>query len=201
MLAVGYAMQSVAMVATAAAMSSDRPMLAYAAGAVTATCTTFTRPVMGALLPIVARTPSDLVAANVVTGLSEYVGMFVGPLIAAVLLAQGSPMWVFGVCATITAASALLSAGLRVSEETDDAGPRIDARGAVAEIFGGVRAMAEVATLRTLMILVGLGALTRGVNDVLMVLFADERLDGGGGAAVVRHWCSQGHAGGDRRSA
>ena len=56
---------------------------------------------MGSILPIVARTPSDLVAANVVTGFTEYVGMFVGPLIAAVLLASGSPASVFGYCAAI----------------------------------------------------------------------------------------------------
>jgi hypothetical protein len=114
-LAVGYALQSVAMVATAAAMWSDRPMLAYAAGAVAATCITFSRPVMGAILPLVARTPSDLVAANVVTGFTEYVGMFGGPLMAAVLLADGSPAEVFAACAAITAASALLSAGLRLT--------------------------------------------------------------------------------------
>ena len=53
----------------------------------------------------------------------------------------------------------------------------------IAEIFGGLRAMNELATLRMLVVLVAAGALTRGVVDVLMVLFADERLDGGGGAA------------------
>ena len=115
-LAAGYAMQSLAMLATAAAMWNDRPMLAYARGAVAATCITFSRPVMGSILPIVARTPSDLVAANVVTGFTEYVGMFVGPLIAAVLLASGSPASVFGVCAAITAASALLSAGIHLRD-------------------------------------------------------------------------------------
>jgi len=182
-LAVGYAMQSVSMLATAAAMWAGRPLLAYAAGAVAATCITFSRPVMGAILPVVARSPNDLVAANVVTGFTEYVGMFVGPLIAALVLASGSPASVFGVCAGITAASALLSAGLRLRDDGREAGPSIDARGVVAEVFGGLRAMTELATVRMLVVLVALGALTRGVNDVLMVLFADERLDGGGGAA------------------
>jgi predicted MFS family arabinose efflux permease len=182
-LAVGYAMQSVAMLATAAAMWADRPLLAYAAGSVAAISTTFSRPVMGAILPIVARTPNDLVAANVVTGFTEYVGMFVGPLIAAALLAGGSPASVFGVCAGITAASALLSARVRLRDDGRGVGPSIDARGVVAEVWGGLRAITEYATLRMLVVLVAIGALTRGVNDVLMVLFADERLDGGGGAA------------------
>jgi hypothetical protein len=182
-LAAGYAMQSLAMLATAVAMWNDRPMLAYASGAVAATCITFSRPVMGAILPIVARTPSDLVAANVVTGFTEYVGMFVGPLIAAVLLAGGSPASVFGVCAAITAASALLSAAIHLRDGDGPYDRSIDARGVIAEIFGGLRAMNEVATLRMLVVLVAAGALTRGVVDVLMVLFADARLDGGGGAA------------------
>ena len=56
-LATGYAMQALSMLATAAAMWADRAYLAYAAGAVAATCITFSRPVMGAILPIVARTP------------------------------------------------------------------------------------------------------------------------------------------------
>ena len=182
-LAVGYAMQSVAMIATAIAMWNDRAFLAYGAGAIAATCITFSRPVMGAILPIVARTPSDLVAANVVTGFTEYVGMFVGPLIAAALLAEGSPAAVFAVCATITAASAVLSIGIRLRDDGGAGRLSVDARGVVAEIFGGLRAMTEFATLRMLIALVAVGALTRGVNDVLMVLFADARLDGGGGAA------------------
>ena len=182
-LAVGYAMQAVAMIATAVAMWNDRALLAYATGAVAATCITFSRPVMGAILPVVARTPSDLVAANVVTGFTEYVGMFVGPLIAAVLLADGSPASVFAVCAAITAASALLSAGIRLRDDGRQRGPSVDARAVVAEIFGGLRAITEFAMLRVLVVLLAIGALTRGVNDVLMVLVADERLDGGGGAA------------------
>ena len=182
-LAAGYGMQAVSMLATAMAMWADRALLAYAAGSVAATCITFSRPVMGAILPIVARTPNDLVAANVVTGFTEYIGMFVGPLIAAALLAGGSPSSVFAVCAGITAASALLSAGLRLRDTGRADGPIIDARGVVAEIFGGLRLISELATLRMLVVLVAVGALTRGVNDVLMVLFADARLDGGGGAA------------------
>ena len=131
-LAAGYAMQSLAMLATAVAMWNDRPMLAYASGAVAATCITFSRPVMGAILPIVARTPSDLVAANVVTGFTEYVGMFVGPLIAAVLLAGGSPASVFGVCAAITAASALLSAAIHLRDGDHPHDRSIDAHGVIA---------------------------------------------------------------------
>ena len=113
-LALGYVAQSLSMIATAAAMWADRPLTVYAAGAVVATCITFTRPVMGAILPIVSNTPNDLVAANVVTGLTEYVGMFVGPLAAALLLVGGTPALVFAVCAAVVGAGALLSSRLRL---------------------------------------------------------------------------------------
>ena len=63
--------------------------------------------------------------------------------------------------------------------------PRIDAGGVLAGMFGGLRALAEHATLRVLVLLVAAGALTGGVTDVLMVTFAETRLGSGGGAAGV----------------
>lgn len=184
-LTVGYAAQAVSMVATAAAMWADRPFIAYATGALVATCVTFSRPVMRSILPIVARTPNDLVAANVVTGLTEYVGMFIGPLFAAAVLAQGSPAAVFGICAGVVGGSALLSSRLTLVNENLVGGPRIDAGGVVTAMFAGLRVLGQFATLRVLVLLVVVGAFTRGVADVLMVMFAESRLSGGGGAAGV----------------
>ena len=182
-LALGYVAQSLSMIATAAAMWADRPLTVYAAGAVVATCVTFTRPVMGAILPIVSNTPNDLVAANVVTGLAEYVGMFVGPLAAALLLLEGTPALVFAVCAGVVGAGALLSSRLRLVRDHLPEPLEIDAGGVIAEMFGGLRALREYGTLRILVVIVGLGALTCGVNDVLMVTFSEARLGYGGGAA------------------
>jgi hypothetical protein len=45
--------------------------------------------------------------------------------------------------------------------------------------------LGQRATLRVLVLLVVAGAFTRGVADVLMVMFAESRLDGGGSAAGV----------------
>jgi len=184
-LAVGYAVQSVSMAGTAIAMWAGHPLLAYAAGAVAATSITFTRPVMGAILPIVVRTPNDLVAANVVTGFTEYLGMFAGPLIGAVMLTAGTPALVFAVCAAVTGSSALLTTRVTLVDDEPRRHPSIDAGGAVSEIFGGVRALGEHNSLRLLVLLVSVGALTCGVNDVLMVSFAEARLDAGGGVAGI----------------
>lgn len=184
-LALGYAAQAVSMAVTAAAMWADRPVLAYASGAVVATCVTFTRPVIRAILPTVARTPTDLVAANVVTGFTEYVGMFIGPLVAALVLARSSPATVFVVCATAVGVSALLSSRLRLVHDDIPHEPHIVAGEVVAEMLGGLRVLRQHATLRTLVLLVVAGAAARGVSDVLMVTFAESRLDRGGSAAGV----------------
>ena len=182
-LALGYASQALSMFATAAAMWAERPLIAYATGAVAATCVTFSRPVMGAILPIVARTPNDLVAANVVTGMTEYVGMFFGPLVAAIVLADGSPASVFGICAAVVGAGAVLSSRLRLVQDHLPDALEIDAGGVIAEMFGGLRALGEHGTVRVLVVIVGIGALTAGVNDVLMVTFSESRLGSGGGDA------------------
>ena len=182
-LALGYAAQAVSMFVTAAAMWADRPLLAYAAGATVATSVTFSRPVMGAILPVVARTPNDLVAAVVITGLTEYVGMFVGPLAAGFILIDGTPALVFAVCAVVVSVSALLSSRLRLRHDHLPGTLAIDAGGVVAEMFGGLRAIGELGTLRVLVALIATGALTYGVADVLMVTFSESRLGAGGGAA------------------
>ena len=184
-LTAGYAAQAVSMLATAAAMWADRPLIAYGTGAAVATCVTFSRPVMGAVLPVVARTPNDLVAANVLTGLTEYIGMFVGPLIAAALLAEGSPALVFAICSAVVGCSALLSSRLTLASDDLPQGLDIDAGGVISEMFAGVRVLAQIGTLRVLVLLVFVGAFTQGVGDVLMVMFAESRLGAGGGAAGV----------------
>ena len=63
--------------ATAAAMWADLGIGVYVVGAVVATAVSFTRPVMGSLLPQLTHSPTDLVAANVVFGLIGQFGAFV----------------------------------------------------------------------------------------------------------------------------
>jgi MFS family permease len=98
-IALGYVVQSVAMLATAVAMWRDAPALTvYTLATVVAIALTFTRPAIGAWLPAVTSTPADLTAANVSVGVLEHLGAFVGPALAGLLL-QGSdgPARVFAV--------------------------------------------------------------------------------------------------------
>ncbi len=181
-LSFGYALQSVSMAATALAMWANLPIVSYVAATVVASSITFSRPLMGAVLPEITRTPSDLVAANVVTGFVEYVGMFIGPLVAGLILANGSPAAVFAVCAVVTANSAFLSLRLRLDHD-GKIGTSSTPRDVLAGVWEGLRGVASHRALRSLMVLMIIGGLVRGAIDVLMVLFAEARLDGGGGAA------------------
>ena len=65
----GYAVQSVAMAAAAAALWANLPApVVYALATVTATTITITRPAQAALLPDVCVSPDQLTASNVTAG-------------------------------------------------------------------------------------------------------------------------------------
>ena len=181
-LSLGYGIQAASMTSTALAMWAGQPILSYASAMVAASAVTFSRPVMGAVLPEMTRTPNDLVAANVVTGFIEYVGMFIGPLLGGLVLVAGSPALVFAICGAATAVSTLLTLGLRL----ETSAPLITTMRAVdvvAAVRDGLRALGTHSALRALVVLLALGGLVRGVTDVLMVLFAEARLGSGGGTA------------------
>ena len=186
-LALGYGAQAVTMLATALAMWADLSIAAYAFATVASTCVTFTRPVMASILPLLSATAGDLVAANAMTALAEYAGMFAGPLIAGLVLDSGSPAVVLALGAAANALGGAAVSGKRtrrcVAERFDAAHVPLDAGSVASEVLGGLRVLRAHAIVRVVTGLLVLGALTRGVNDVLVVLFADARLGRGGGAA------------------
>jgi hypothetical protein len=62
-------------------------VLVFALAAAVAGAGALVRPIQSALLPAFARTPGELVAANVTTSLGEGLGVFVGPLVASAIVA------------------------------------------------------------------------------------------------------------------
>lgn len=180
-LAGGYAVQCMAMLATALSMGAGRGTVTYLFGAVAATAISFTRPVMGSLLPTVTHAPSDLVAANVVAGITEQIGLFVGPLLAGSLLAVSTPATVFAVGAALTGCGAIAVATIRLVSDERPAAP--SGRDAIAQTLAGFATLRRSPMLRWLVVLVAGAGVIRGVGDVVFVTFADERLDGGGAAS------------------
>jgi MFS family permease len=67
----------------------------YAAAAVAAIASTLIRPALQALLPSLASTPDELVAANAFSATLESLGTFIGPAVGGIVVAAADAGWVF----------------------------------------------------------------------------------------------------------
>jgi MFS family permease len=130
------------------------------------------RPVNSALLPLLARTPTELASANVVRGLLDSISTLVGPALAGGILAVG-PIWSgFLAVAVICALSALVTVGLTVEEPE-----RPSRRGSV--LRGMVRAAQVIvrsSRLRVMFVLLSAQTFSRGALSVFSVLVAVDML-------------------------
>ena len=110
-------------VVTAIVIGAGLPIeMTYALAAVVAGAGSLVRPIQNALLPAFARTPGELVAANVASSTGEGLGTFAGPLIAGVLVAwTGSAPASLLVAAGFAGAAASLT-GLRFERDADARG-------------------------------------------------------------------------------
>jgi MFS family permease len=96
MLALGYAVYALLTLLAAAFLAVDAdPLVVYAAVVVSGLALTLVRPAHAAVLPTIARTPSELTAANVASGTVENIGVLVGSVGGGVLLAATGPAGVF----------------------------------------------------------------------------------------------------------
>ena len=129
------------------------------------------RPAHLALIPLAARSPDQLVAANVASGAVEGIATLAGPLLAAVLLLTAEP-WV----PTLTAAGAaglgvLAVIGLHVSSDPSLAMRQqrvgvLDAIGRGFQVLGADRDQALIVGCFVMQLLV------RGLLSVMIVLVA-----------------------------
>lgn len=192
-LLAGYLLLSLTLGFTAFAMLSEWPPLAVYLPAICAAMSlTLIRPAQGALLPLLARTPAELTAANAVSSIAEAGGLLMGPLIAASILAFKSPGAALVVLAALAAAAALLVLGIQrigagsiraeLSRSPEIAGSR-DIRSVVME---GFRALAGDRDARLLVAVLSSRMLMIGATDVLFVLLAIELFrTGESGAAIL----------------
>src|SRR4029077_13552410 len=95
-----------ALVVSAVGALMDDRIVAFAAGSVVGLCSTLFRPALIALLPSLARTARELIAANGATSTIESLGTLLGPLAAGVLVAFADVAAVFAVGAAALLASA-----------------------------------------------------------------------------------------------
>ena len=110
-------------IATAVVVATGMPTeLTYVLAAVVAGAGSLVRPIQTALLPAFARSPRELVAANVASSMGEGLGTFIGPLLAGILLATtGSVSASILVAGTFAGAAAALT-GIRFERSVDARG-------------------------------------------------------------------------------
>jgi CRP-like cAMP-binding protein len=114
LLTVAYLGRAIAIGVAALGGIADMTVLVLAAAGVDAVLGTLRRPVQASLLPLITRSPSDLVAANIGTTTGEGLAGFLGPLAGAAILGLGGPVAVLGVSAAGFGIAALLVARLTV---------------------------------------------------------------------------------------
>lgn len=137
------------------------------------------RPAQAALLPSLARTPSELTAANVASSTFESVGSFAGPALGGLLLASTNAETVFLFNGLTFVWSAALVAAIRSSDSESREQAR--RRGGLlgAEMSAGLREIFGNRDLRTLCGLYTGQTLVAGALSVLVVVSSLELLDMG----------------------
>lgn len=135
------------------------------------------RPAAATLMPAFARSPGELVAANMAWGTGEGLGTFVGPFIVGLLIAAGQPAVAAGVVAAAFLVTALIVLGLRFEHSMDSSGgTRRSVSGSVLE---GLRALRRRRVPGWSMLGVYFQVTTRGLLNPLIVVASVELLDMG----------------------
>lgn len=178
-LTLGYAIQAAANLACAVALWFAPPPVVYVCAVIAACAITLTRPVHHAILPELSESPEELTAANSLSTSVEGVGMLVGPIVAAVVLAIGGAGAVLATFAVASAVGALAASRLRlvhvdVTEQADDAGGAL-----VRDAIGGIRELRREPGASALTALGASQFFVLGVLDVFYALLAIDVLGSG----------------------
>lgn len=133
----------------------------------------FSRPLHMALLPAVARTPSQLVGANVASSAAEGLGTFVGPALASLLIVVAGPIAASVAVLAIYLIGVAALMGVHVPAVGRTAAT---ARGALRQMSTGVRALARFPGPRWVVLDLGFQTFVRGLLTVLVVFASIELL-------------------------
>ncbi len=151
------------------------------------------KPAQAALIAHLARTPSELAAANVLWSGTDYAAFLGGSLLAGVLAQETSFDVAFGVCAV-----AFLLAGALLLGVPRDRRPEALVAPARSDVIAGARAIVAHPGMRVLTALYAADMLVQAMLDVLIVIAALELLGLGdaGPGWLSAAWGAGGIAGG-----
>jgi len=151
------------------------PVIVYVLAVAAAIATTPYRSAQAAVTPSLARSPTELTAANAVTSTVESLASFVGPALAGLLLALASTGTVFVVTAGFVAVSTWFV--LRIDAPRSERQREIEATTVVSEALAGFRTLAREPALRVLVGLFTAQTFVAGAVQVYLVVVAIELLD------------------------
>jgi MFS family permease len=138
------------------------------------------RPTQVTLMPAIARSPAELVAANTAWSTGEGLGAFGGPFVAGVLMAAGLHSAVAAVAAVAFIVTAAIAAGLRFEQAADASGGGRRSGGGL-RLRDGLRAVRQRPVLAWSMLGTYGQVVTRGLLNALVVVAAIELLGMGQG--------------------
>ena len=150
--------------------------LVFVAVAIEGLIATLHRPTMMALLPGLARTPQELVAANAATSTGEAVGVLLGPAIGGGLLAIGQVALGSAVPAIGFAIAALIALGIGTVPRIRTAPTDRAAPSRVGNLLAGFSAMRRYPGAGIVTALFGAQVMVRGILTVLLVAVSIELL-------------------------
>jgi MFS family permease len=142
----------------------------YVLVAVESAVSALMRPAQTALLPTLARTPEELTAANLALSVIESAGVFLGPLLGALLINGTDAGVVF-----LTAAGAYLVSTIVLASVRIPADVSVQERapvGFVGDVVAGARSVAANRNATIVVLLYGAQSLVAGVLNVLVVVVA-----------------------------
>jgi MFS family permease len=135
------------------------------------------RPTQATLMPAIARSPDELVAANTVWSTGEGLGAFFGPFVAGLLMSAHFHALVAAIAAVLFASTSVIAAGIRFEHAGDAlAAPKLAAR---LHLLDGFRAVQANLVLKWTIIGTYGQVITRGLLNAMIVLAAIELLNMG----------------------
>jgi MFS family permease len=156
-------------------------IIIFGLGSVVGVASTLFRPALQAVLPSLARTPEELIAANGATSTLESLGTLLGPVLAGVLVSVSSAGVVFLVGSGVLLVAAGLLERVRVEGRIQVAAAG-DAARPRELVAAGFRIVASAPKPRLILILTTAQAFVRGCLNVLIVVAVFRLFDAGSGA-------------------
>jgi hypothetical protein len=167
-LVAAYVAQAASCAAVAVALYAEAPkLLVYLLIVGPSVTFTMTRPTQSAFTPSLARTPEELTATNVVSGMIESAAIFVAPALAGVTLAFGSEATVFVAVAVACVVGALVVWPLRGL-----GGALVDDDAEDESVRGGLAFVRRDPQAQLLLVLLAAQSVAIGALDVLAVELA-----------------------------